>query len=238
MATAILPQKQLKSHLLKKHGLEIRWKRMGKKVPKEIAMRMRFKFSGDKLFIRGNFDDDREVECSFRLDEKQEPNHIDFATPTGNKPILGIYQCDGDSLKICMRHGNSDKGRPTKFKTTSGSELILITFALDDSDKNSANSNSGEETPMEKWVVGTYEVDEYRLTINGNGTSAAYFLGKKVDESRWKTVDGEIHFINEGGVSIVRVNRDGSLTEIANIPKGGKRISTPKTSQLTFKKIK
>ena len=138
-----------------------------------------------------------------------------------------------------MRHGNSDKGRPTEFKTTPGSELILITFALDDSDKKSANLNSGEETPMGKWVVGTYEVDEYRLTINGNGTCEAFFSGKKVAESRWKTIDGEIHIINEdGGVSIARVNNDGSLTEIANIRKGGKRINTPKKSQLTFQKIK
>ncbi len=103
----------------------------GEKVSKDIALRVRFRFSGDNLFMKGNSEDGREAECIFHLDEKQEPNHIDFTPPEENKPILGIYQCDGDSLKVCMRHGNSDKGRPTEFKTTPGSELILVVFALE-----------------------------------------------------------------------------------------------------------
>ena len=75
--------KTVKESPLEKTWIGKSMEKDGGKVPKDIAMRMRFRFSGDKLFMRGNFDDGRDVECSFHLDEKQKPNHIDF-TPLTN----------------------------------------------------------------------------------------------------------------------------------------------------------
>ena len=86
--------------------------------------------------------------------------------------------------------------------------------------------------------LGTYGDDPIKMVFLKNGVCESYVSGEKVDDAKWKAVDGEIHIINEGGISIARININGSLTEIAKIPKGGKRISTPKEFQLTLKKIK
>lgn len=100
----------------------------GKPAPAETARRMRFTFKGDKLFIRGNFDGDREEECACKIDAKQTPNHLDFTPPKEKKPVLGILEVKGDDLKICLRHASSDKGRPEGFATKEGSQLVLIVF--------------------------------------------------------------------------------------------------------------
>lgn len=102
----------------------------GKKAPEEAVKRMSYRFAGDKLFVKGNFENDRVDECSFVLDGSREPKQLDFTPPKAKKAILAIYERKGDALKICMRHSSSDKGRPTEFKTTPDSALILIVFTL------------------------------------------------------------------------------------------------------------
>lgn len=97
----------------------------GKPAPNKAAKRMRFTFEGDTLLIRGNFSDERELKCSFKIDAKQTPHHLDFR-PMKEKTVLGIYEVKGDVLKICVRHANSGKGRPSEFKTAPDSDLILI----------------------------------------------------------------------------------------------------------------
>jgi uncharacterized protein (TIGR03067 family) len=100
----------------------------GKPAPAEEVKRMRFTFKGDKLLVRGNFDNDREEECSYEIDATKSPKHLDFTPPKEEKPILGIYAVKGDELKLCLRHGNSSGGRPTEFSTKPESDLILMVF--------------------------------------------------------------------------------------------------------------
>ena len=100
----------------------------GKAAPAEAVARMRFTFKGDKLLLRGNFEDDREETCTFQLDTKESPQHLDVTPPKQQKPTPGIYELKGDVLKICLRHASSDAGRPTEFATTPDSKLILIVF--------------------------------------------------------------------------------------------------------------
>jgi uncharacterized protein (TIGR03067 family) len=104
----------------------------GRKAPKAAIKHLSFRFAGDKLFIKGNFGDEREDESSFVLDQTKEPKHLDFTPPEENKPILAIYERKGKTLNICVRHAmNSDKGRPTEFKTTPDSSgLVLIVLSL------------------------------------------------------------------------------------------------------------
>ena len=92
--------------------------------------------------------------------------------------------------------------------------------------------------PTVKSVVGTYGDDTIRMVFIENGELESYVGGKKIEDAKWKIIDGEIHIINEGGISIGRINHDGSLTEIGKIPEGGKRTNTPEEYQLTLKKIK
>lgn len=100
----------------------------GQAAPAETVKRMRFTFKGDKLFIKGNFEDGREEECACKIDAKQTPNHLDFRPPKEKKPILGIYEVKENDLKVCLRHASSSAGRPTAFATKAGSKLVLIVF--------------------------------------------------------------------------------------------------------------
>ena len=100
----------------------------GKPAPAEAARRLRFTFQGDKLLVKGNFPDDREETCSYKLDEQKNPNQLDFTPPKEDKPVLGIYKLKGDQLVICFRHGGSPGGRPTKLTTKDDPTLILVRF--------------------------------------------------------------------------------------------------------------
>lgn len=100
----------------------------GKPAPAEAIKRMRFTFKGDKLFMRGNFADDREAECAYKVDARQAPKHLDVTPPKEDKAVLGIYDLKGDELKVCLRHASSSDGRPTEFATKADSKLVLIVF--------------------------------------------------------------------------------------------------------------
>ena len=105
-------------------------------------------------------------------------------------------------------------------KELTAEELIEV-IILGHPNTNKANGtaeNSVEAPTLEEWVIGTYEVDAIKMVLLENGACESFLSGKKVDDAKWKTVDGEIHFINEGGISIARINLNGSLTEIAKNP--------------------
>ena len=63
------------------------------------------------------------------LDPTVDPKTIDV-TPDGgpdrDKPVLGIYKLDGDSLTICMAGVN--RPRPKDFSAAEGSKQTLTTF--------------------------------------------------------------------------------------------------------------
>lgn len=98
----------------------------GKAAPDEAVKRMRLTFKGDKLLLRGNFDDDKEAECPYTVDPKASPKQLDFTPPKEAKPILAIYEVKGDELKVCLRHASGSDGRPTEFATKADSQLVLI----------------------------------------------------------------------------------------------------------------
>ena len=66
----------------------------GKPAPAEAVKRTRFTFKGDKLLVKGNFDDEREEECIYHIDSTKSPKHLTFTPPKESHqetPILGIY---------------------------------------------------------------------------------------------------------------------------------------------------
>ena len=100
-------------------------------------------------------------------------------------------------------------------------------------------------TSTVKSVAGTYErktgEDTYRAVFLENGDVENYLNGKKREgeEAKWKVVEGEIHVTHShGNILVFRINKDGSITNIAMIPKDGKRKEAPKEYQLPIKKIK
>jgi uncharacterized protein (TIGR03067 family) len=90
----------------------------GKPLP-DGALSLKFVFAGEKVKTG-------EESTSYRLDPAATPRRIDL-TNDQKETMLGIYQLDGDRLKICY----SDPGekRPTEFATKPGAKMLL--FVLD-----------------------------------------------------------------------------------------------------------
>ena len=92
-------------------------------------------------------------------------------------------------------------------------------------------------------VIGTYEsrhgANSLKIIILENGVIEGYQDGEKEEDAKWSIVGKEVHVEepNNGGISVARINPDGSLTATAMI-KNGKREDLPKEDQFTFKKIK
>ena len=91
-------------------------------------------------------------------------------------------------------------------------------------------------------VVGEYEFKADGVTGKqvylDNGVYEQYLNGKKVLDSKWSIVDGEIHVEwGSGGQRVCRINPDKSITFIAQI-RNGKRTDLTKENQWTAKKIK
>ena len=98
-----------------------------------------------------------------------------------------------------------------------------------------------------------YEVAGYRLpsvtTILGRTKDDTFLKdwikkkGKKEAELKWEIANGEIHIKYENGFNesfklIYRINKDRSITWIADIDKDGEREDYIKVYQSTYKKIK
>ena len=91
----------------------------GDKLPAEDAKSMTFTFKGDKFV--GTIKGKAEKEETFTLASGKKPKWIDM-TPKS----VGIYELDGDRLKIRLNRDSSD--RPTTFAgpTNKNETLILL----------------------------------------------------------------------------------------------------------------
>ena len=94
----------------------------------------------------------------------------------------------------------------------------------------------------------------WRLVLLEDGIVEDYKNGEKEEnEGKWKIIDGEINVffgevvgamdgklvvVSNGYTIVFRINKDVSITAIANITKDGKREEVSKREQLTLKKIK
>jgi uncharacterized protein (TIGR03067 family) len=98
--------------------------RGGKDAPAEELGKMKVKFDGDKVFPH---EGEREEKAgTFTLDATKSPKTIDLVPPAGNekdRKILGIYEIDGDTLKLCLA---MEGERPTKFESTEGSKTMFL----------------------------------------------------------------------------------------------------------------
>ena len=77
----------------------------GEPPPAGLIDGAKFAFSGERLTLLGK-------EGTFELDATKSPRQIDFVRGTTRQ--RGIYELDGDRLKLCV--GPADD-RPTEFKT-------------------------------------------------------------------------------------------------------------------------
>ena len=100
----------------------------GETAPPDATKQMRFTFRKDELLVKGNFKDDKEESCKYKIDAKKSPRHFQFLPPDQEIPIIGIYRIEKGKLEICARQAKEEDERPKKFETTKGDGYLLVKF--------------------------------------------------------------------------------------------------------------
>jgi uncharacterized protein (TIGR03067 family) len=93
--------------------------REGKREPGDVKYPLQLVFSTDTL--RFALPAGARHPQPYKLDATRKPKRIDWLAGGKNgpsKPVPGIYELDGDTLKICW--GGPGKERPRRFKTKAG----------------------------------------------------------------------------------------------------------------------
>jgi len=97
----------------------------GKQAPREAIQDARLIFEGNHFSLQGARQDYR---GTFKLDQDQDPKSLDCTYHevggSDNGRAFGIYELDGNRLKLCWRHGG--KERPHAFTSTEGSGTRLL----------------------------------------------------------------------------------------------------------------
>ena len=96
----------------------------GAPAPAEDLKTITLVFEGDKFEVRR---DGKVFQSGTqKVDPSRKPKTVDARVTEGEgkgKVMLGIYQLDGDTLKVCF--DPEGKKRPTEFKTATGSGTFL-----------------------------------------------------------------------------------------------------------------
>jgi uncharacterized protein (TIGR03067 family) len=101
----------------------------------------------DRWFIKGNHygvslngtNSRSTLEYQISIDPSKKPKQIETrmefkgfdGKPSLGTPMVGIYEIDGDKLRICYEwymHSNVPRGRPDTFSAPKGANRMLLTF--------------------------------------------------------------------------------------------------------------
>jgi uncharacterized protein (TIGR03067 family) len=96
-----------------------------KPIPEEeVKRKVVVTFDTAKLVLTEAGKEDK-VKLTFKINESRKPKQIDITPETPKRGVIrGIYEADGDTLKICL--GDPGKDRPKKFETKPGSGHKLM----------------------------------------------------------------------------------------------------------------
>jgi uncharacterized protein (TIGR03067 family) len=128
LGAAWADDKEKKSDLQEMKG---RWKASsgessGTALPNAFLDNITFVVKGDMYTFK---EGDDEEEGTLKLDATKKPAQMDVNITKGKdkgKKQYGIYQLDGDTLKICM--AKPEQERPKDFTTKEGSEHFMLVF--------------------------------------------------------------------------------------------------------------
>jgi uncharacterized protein (TIGR03067 family) len=105
----------------------------GKPAPEEVVQKMKWTVKGDKLTLSlpGRDGKPATKEFRFKLGPTKSPRTIDLTAldgPYKGTVSLGIYELDGDTLKLCVSNNPRKKDRPGAFDSPPGSQMGLFTM--------------------------------------------------------------------------------------------------------------
>jgi uncharacterized protein (TIGR03067 family) len=98
----------------------------GMKAPDELVKNLKVTFADGKVKVSGT-GNDKVTDISYTLDPTTKPKEINF-TEGGIVAAKGIYELNGDVLKICF---DDTAVRPTDFTTQAGSSRKLFVLKRD-----------------------------------------------------------------------------------------------------------
>src|SRR5581483_4019740 len=91
----------------------------GQKMP-DNGVKIKAVVKGDKLTLHFG---EQTLEGTISVDPSKKPKEIDTVTTADKKKSLGIYDLDGDTLKICV--GKSERPKEFDAKKGSGNGLYV-----------------------------------------------------------------------------------------------------------------
>jgi len=94
----------------------------GQNLPKQRVEDLTIAFAGQKVTVTTS---NGSRESTYRLDATKKPRAIDLTDENG-RMAPGIYEFEGDTLRICVNQGGSE--RPTSFRTRPDTRLRLYVF--------------------------------------------------------------------------------------------------------------
>jgi uncharacterized protein (TIGR03067 family) len=83
--------------------------------------------NGDKVIFKdGNLTvktKNKEEKATYKIDPSKKPRTLDITPEKENDVILGIYQLEGDTLKICFAE---KAARPTDFNSKGDRRMLIV----------------------------------------------------------------------------------------------------------------
>ena len=98
----------------------------GKQLPKKTVKAARLRIKGEEHTVKVGEDT---MKGTHKLDPTKKPKTIDAFASEGDlkdKPMPGIYEVEGDTMRVCFAQPGKD--RPTEFRAPEGSGRVLITY--------------------------------------------------------------------------------------------------------------
>jgi uncharacterized protein (TIGR03067 family) len=97
----------------------------GRPIPESERMKMKFVVTDSTMAMTAR---NKDASFEIKLNPEAMPKTIDYKALEGTfkgKTNYGIYELQGDELKLCMHNKDADKP-PTEFKSTEGDMLALF----------------------------------------------------------------------------------------------------------------
>ncbi|HYV36324.1 MAG TPA: TIGR03067 domain-containing protein [Gemmataceae bacterium] len=165
----------------------------GGDMPKEMAGKIKFTFADDKLNIEVFGTDDKKGGV-FKIDDKTKPGQIELVLD--GKAHSGIYEFEGDTLKICVTEAG--EARPKEFKAPENSNNMLLVFERERAEKKGLSLSAQQTSDAELAPFFCYQVHEEPETVAQGGKDTK--SDKDLIQGTWsveKVVDDGMEYAKE-----------------------------------------